>query len=333
MKKEFALALVIIASIFISLRASDHNSHVNAQTQARPSPTPARPQPTLAVDLSTATLVKRVAQSNMEATVKHLAAYPSRHSKGKHVAEVAAWLVAQLKSFGYTDVRLQPFMLDGVTLNNVVCTKPGSGASGTGETKAQTIIVGAHYDSRMERGDDPLGRAPGADDNASGVAAVLEAARVLAGVKTKDAIQFVFFCGEEQGLHGSMAMAGEVKQKKIPVRFMLNLDMVAVPPPDGTLIIEQDNGNAIAANDESSKRLAAEIARLAKEHTRLPIKSDRIYDSDYMPFEALGITTVGFFHGDEYEFYHKSADTPDKLNFPYMTEVAKLTVATLLLAQ
>jgi Zn-dependent M28 family amino/carboxypeptidase len=76
-------------------------------------------------------------------------------------------------------------------LKNIACEKPGS--------TNNTIIISAHYDSRMEDITNSTARAPGADDNASGVSALLEVARILSNVSLNNSIIFVLFPGEEQG--------------------------------------------------------------------------------------------------------------------------------------
>ena len=77
-------------------------------------------------------------------------------------------------------------------LKNIICKKDGN--------YNKAILLCAHYDSRMNKKDDYTSRAPGANDNASGVSAILETARILYDVPTEYSIQFVLFSGEEQVL-------------------------------------------------------------------------------------------------------------------------------------
>ncbi len=85
--------------------------------------------------------------------------------------------------------RQEPFSYE---LENIVCEKPGS--------TNNTVMISAHYDSRMEDINNSTARAPGADDNASGVSALLEVARILSNVSLNYSIIFVLFSGEEQGI-------------------------------------------------------------------------------------------------------------------------------------
>ena len=87
--------------------------------------------------------------------------------------------------------------MEGVyNLKNVICEKAGS-------LSDQVILVCAHYDSRMENLEDMNSRAPGADDNASGVAVLFRSSSANFNFKLRKEYQLVFFSGEEQGLWGS----------------------------------------------------------------------------------------------------------------------------------
>lgn len=101
---------------------------------------------------------------------------------------------------------------------NVVAIKQGT------ESPDTVIIIGAHYDSRSE---DAYNYAPGADDNASGVAGILEIARLLEKYGSKYTLEFVAFSAEEQGLYGSEHYAAEAKLSGKNVKAMINFDMIA----------------------------------------------------------------------------------------------------------
>ena len=188
----------------------------------------------------------------------------------------------------------------------------------------------AHYDSRMESLADATSRAPGADDNASGVAAVLEVARLLAGVDLTDTVHFVAFSGEEQGLWGSTEYAAQLAAAGTPVHRLVNLDMVGVPPADGSVTVERDLGNVVATNDAGSATFGAVMAQAAADYTSLPVVLGPIYASDYMPFEARGWVTIGAFEGGSNPDYHRTTDDVGTLDHAYLTAVTRLTLATLL---
>ena len=112
--------------------------------------------------------------------------------------------------------RPKPFFYN---LKNIACEKPGS--------TNNTIIISAHYDSRMENINNRPARAPGADDNASGVSALLEVARILSNISLNHSIIFVLFSGEEQGKWGSTHYADYIDKMDVDLDLLINLDMVA----------------------------------------------------------------------------------------------------------
>jgi Zn-dependent M28 family amino/carboxypeptidase len=159
------------------------------------------------------------------------------------------------------------------------------------------------------------GRAPGADDNASGVAAVLEIARLLAGLELTETIHFVAFSGEEQGLWGSSEYAAQLAAAGTNVFRLINLDMIGFPPTDGSITVERDLGNAVASNDTASVAFGSVMAQSAADYTSLPVKLGPIYSSDYMPFEARGWVTIGAYEGQGNPNYHNTSDDVATVDF------------------
>ncbi|WP_436946985.1 M28 family metallopeptidase [Streptomyces sp. SudanB52_2052] len=101
---------------------------------------------------------------------------------------------------------------------------------------------------------DAEARAPGADDNAGGVAAVIEIARLLAPVARTSTIRFVAFSGEEQGLWGSSAYADELRAAGAGVHRVVHLDMVGRPPADGSVTVERDAVRGAGRRDDRRVR-------------------------------------------------------------------------------
>lgn len=268
-----------------------------------------------------------------EASVTHLLqgllAFPTRHTLSPHNVAAAEWLRGQFISYGYADVSLHDFQIEERTRHNVLCTKPGGGEP------ERFVVVCAHYDSRMGKLTDFTSAAPGAVDNASGVAVLLEAARVLRGADTLRSVRFLAFSGEEQGLAGSDAYARVARAEGTDIVLLINLDMVGHPvdAERRTVIIERDVGNATTANDAASASFAAQMAQAAGTHTSLKVKPGKIYDSDYMPFERQGYVCIGAFDGSTVApFYHTVEDTLDKVDTRFCTDVARMVVATVLKA-
>jgi Zn-dependent M28 family amino/carboxypeptidase len=274
-------------------------------------------------DTYVATLTEQVCEANVEGWVNDLGAFHTRHSLSTFIGQVADWLVARFQEFGYADVAKVAYSRSGHTLHNVVCTKLGSEGDG------QLVILCAHYDSRMQDLDDATSRAPGADDNASGVAAMLEIARILADVTLQDTVRFVAFSGEEQGLWGSDAYAEQLRAAGVGVHRLVNLDMVGFPPPGGTVTVEDDRGNVVADNDAASQEFADVLEEMAVIYTNRPVHRAGIYGSDYLPFEADGVVVIGAFDGEGNPNYHHTSDAPDTLDYGYLADVTRMTLATL----
>jgi hypothetical protein len=275
-------------------------------------------------DKYVATLVELVDPTRLHDEVAALAAYPTRHTFSTHVGSAADHLVARFVACGYAAAAKIAWARSGHSGNNVIAVKPGSGPG------ARVFVLCAHYDSRMQDLSDSTARAPGADDNASGVAAMLEIARVLAGVELRDTIHFAAFSGEEQGLWGSTEYAAQLAAAGTSVFRLINLDMIGFPPADGSITVERDSGNAVASNDAASVAFGAVMAQAAVDYTSLPVKLGPIYSSDYMPFESRGWVTIGAYEGEGNPNYHNTSDDVATVDFGYLTAVTRLTLATLL---
>jgi Zn-dependent M28 family amino/carboxypeptidase len=279
------------------------------------------------LDEAITSAVKAVDEASITDLLKGLLHFPTRHTLSPHNVEAAEWLRGQFSSFGYADVSLHDFKIAGLTRHNVVCMKPGGAEPG------RLVVVCAHYDSRMKTLADSASAAPGAVDNGSGVAVLLEAARVLEGADTNCSVRFVAFSGEEQGLAGADAYAEAVRAAGTDIVLLINLDMVGHPvdAEKRTIVIERDEGNATTANDAASGTFAAAMAQAAAAYTSLKVKAGKIYDSDYMPFEQRGYVCVGAFDGSTVApFYHSVNDTLDKVDTGFCAEVARMVVATVL---
>ncbi len=272
-------------------------------------------------------LVAKVEQSRINEWISDLVNFSTRHTLSPQNIEVAQWLQSQFKALGYNDVVFHDFTHSGVTCHNVICTKPGN------PDPDKNLIVCAHYDSRMSDSGDFTSAAPGANDNASGVATLLEIARILLTINTKYSIRFVGFSGEEQGLIGSAAYASFLNASGVQIQLLINLDMIGHPenPADPTIIIERDIGNDVAANDAPSHNFAMQMVQAAADYTKIKTSLGPIYSSDYMPFEHFGYVCIGAYDGaDALPFYHTVNDTLDKVDMSFCAEVTRMVLATVL---
>lgn len=269
-------------------------------------------------------VVARVSPEAIRHNVDELTAFHTRHTRSVLIGAVAALVRDRFRQLGYTDIVLHDYVRDNLRLSNVVCTKKGEAISN------ELLLVCAHYDSRMENLENAVAPAPGADDNASGVAVLLETARVLACEASICDLQFVAFSGEEQGYWGSAAYAEQLKSGGIRLRGLLNLDQIGYPPPDRSITVERDIGNQVADNDVASEEFAQILAQAATNHTTLPVRFGPIYGSDYMPFEARGYVVVGAYANGNNPNYHSTSDVAETLDLDYMAEVTRLVVGSVL---
>ncbi len=114
----------------------------------------------------------------------------------------------------------EPIEIEAVGAKNLVLTIPGHGPNAH-----EQVLMTAHLDSVVYDGNNPRENAPGAEDNASGVAALMEAARLFRYYKFDRTIKIIFFTGEEQGLHGSEAYARDFQHESDNMLGVVNLDM------------------------------------------------------------------------------------------------------------
>ncbi len=186
------------------------------------------------------------------------------------------------------------------TTANVAATKRGA------TRPEEIVVVGAHYDT--------VPGSPGANDNASGVAVVLEAARVLAGTPTPRTVQFVLFSAEELGLFGSVAFAQE---RRRGVVAMINIDMVGWG--------EALTAGSSPGRDETMVNAAVEVARTLG----IPLTRFRSAGSDHASFEQVGIPAV-FLHRGVDPHYHRPTDLPPVVDPRNLEEATRLVVGMLL---
>jgi hypothetical protein len=236
----------------------------------------------------------------------------SRHVSAPGNAAAVAWISRALAETGVS-TKEQSFRSDGRRLANVVGTISGA-------EQGVRFGVGAHLDSISELN----GVAPGADDNASGVAAVLEAARVIALVRPsclRASLDFVAFNDEEEGMKGSATYAGSVRRS---MRGFVNLDMIgngATPCVNTTY--NHDRDEAIAT------RLTAAQARTDLD-LHLTMRRYTLDDQDGSSFWDHHLPVSYVYECSNSPHYHRSTDQVQYLNVNQIALTTKLVVAALL---
>jgi hypothetical protein len=226
-----------------------------------------------------------------------------------------------------------------VPLENVYAILPGSDAK-LGKT---IFIVSGHFDSRPSDVMDPNADAPGADDDASGVAVSIECARLLSKASAKGGgtyratILFAAVSGEEQGLLGSTHLVDWVKQQGYSVGGMLDDDIVGADPAEGTphrVRLFSGNGEIDDA-DSPSRELARAVEEIdGREAIRMIFRVDRYgRGGDHYPFYKAGLPAVRFTEPlEDYNHQHQTPRTENGieygdfekyLNFTFMGDVAR----------
>jgi hypothetical protein len=192
-------------------------------------------------------------------------------------------------------------------------------------------LVGAHYDSINENA--PCGKAPGANDNASGVAGVMELARVFSQLDTDLSVVFVAFSGEEQDLLGSRALARSLVGTKpianlraANLKSFVMLDMISYYKRTYGIIIE-------GASARLKQRAAVnKLAELGTTYTDLEIEETYEYgDADHEPFLDRGMAGALLIEADwdTYWYYHTARDLMVYQNMPFAMQVLRMTAAML----
>jgi hypothetical protein len=312
--------------------------------------------------------------ARLKASVEKLVSFGTRHTLSaaddpkRGIGAARRWFADEMKRISGTcgaciqvstieRVFTNERVPNGATVVDVLGIQPGSEPN-------RVVVVQGHIDSRVTDVMDATSDAPGANDDASGVAVVLEAARLLSGRKFKATIVYAALSGEEQGLLGAQLLADTAKQRGWTVSAVLNNDIVGNTVgqngqrvadrvrvfSEGIRAVEDQAGQlgrrAIGGEDDGpSRALAKAIDQVA---TTIPGGIDVFVDrrpdrfgrgGDHEPFLKLGYPAVRFSVGIEnYTQQHQDirteggieyGDTTDKMDFPYLARVAAINVAAL----
>jgi Zn-dependent M28 family amino/carboxypeptidase len=281
---------------------------------------------------------KQVVVENLYKHVEYLSVkIGDRHLWKEHsLSKTADYIESAFQVSGYT-VQRQAYSCYGKSVSNLIAEKTG--------TEDEVVVIGAHYDT--------VPGTPGADDNASAVAGMLELARLQKGSSNKKNLIFVAFVNEEPPCFGSynmgsMVYAKHLKNRKVPVDVMISLEMIGYfrkepiqkyPLPGmGFFYPRTADFIGVAGNFRSSKYVSF-LKKGIKKHSAIDVRSltapqyfGGISLSDNSSFwhhgyRAVMVTDTSFFRNQN---YHQETDTIDTLNFEAMAEVVKGLHYTLL---
>lgn len=282
-------------------------------------------------------LAQQIDPKRLRATVEKLASYNTRNTLSETVKEAAAWLADQYKAIPGVEAELMNYVLpkgrrvpeDKNVVQVVARTKGKSD---------RWIGVGGHLDSLNLSVDAATGFAPGANDDASGVALALELARSLAPLGLTHGGMFVGFTGEEQGLNGSRALAKQCKDQGTKLDAFLNNDTVG---SSGNKAGQKDEKRVRVFSEEISEqnpnRKSRELARFIEWITRdrvddfgikLVFRRDRFgRGGDHTPFHQEGFAAVRFIEvHEEFTRQHTPDDLIEHMDFNYLANVARMNV-------
>lgn len=321
-----------------------------------------------------------ISSARLRADIDALAGFVTRHTLSadapdRGIAAARRYLVARLEAAivptrrPSLSVAVETFELepDGnridrpATLGNVIAMLPGT----MKEAAARRVYVVGHYDSRASNVMDPEAPAPGANDDASGVAVAVELARVLAGQPLDATVIFMATAGEEQGLLGARLHANAAKTAGVSITAVLSNDIVGDPTApsgrrdDDTIrvfssdvslslpaeaLVELRKRGALA--DGPSRQIARHVAMIAA-WERTPVQPQLVFrpdrflrGGDHLAFDEAGFPAVRFTEvAEDYDRQHQDprtegerrfGDLPEHVDVTYLAEVARLDGAVLM---
>jgi Peptidase family M28 len=331
-------------------------------------------------DTRIAAALKDISSTRIEADISELVSFgtrstisaqdPASIAAGRGIGAAREWIKARFASYskacgGCLDVKIDAFtqqpaerIPQPTLITNVYAVLKGSDP----EAAQRILVVSGHYDSRNSDTSDIDHDAPGANDDASGVAVSLESARVLSKLKFPATIIFLAVAGEEQGLNGSAHFARMAREQKWNIEAVLNNDIVG-----GNKSSEQDprvvrifsEGLPITADlrqlqlirarggesDSSSRELARYIEEIATSYDigvnpLLIFRLDRyLRGGDHSSFNQEGYAAVRFTeYREDFNRQHQDVRTENGIeygdmlrfvDFDYVARVARLNAATL----
>lgn len=324
-------------------------------------------------------MVNAISGENIELYINTLVAFHTRHNMSiqddpnKGIGASWNWVKAEMeKSIPGSDGRLSVDFVDytvggegqrikePLNLKNVVAT-----LKGTNPTDDRILLISAHLDTRVEGDADNTTFAPGANDDGSGVSAILEMLRIMSKHPYEATIKFMVVTGEEHGLYGATHMAALAEKEGWNIIAMLNNDMIGNSGSSETLLndnmrvrvfsegvpqLESDEmarqrAYTSAENDGKARQLARYVKEIGERYVdqlgvTLIFRNDRFgRGGDHTPFCKLGFTAVRITEFNEnYDRTHKTpgekdgimyGDLPSGVDFEYVRKNAGMNLATL----
>lgn len=270
-----------------------------------------------------ADIVNQCSQSNISSSLTQFEALGVKRRGTTALQNTLDWLKNKYLSYGYTANQLQEFSYtysgSSAVCKNLVVTKIGTTYPNT------YVIICGHYDSIV---------GTGTNDNGSGVAAILEVARLLQNVPTEYSIKFINFSGEEDGLRGSQNYVSTVVNGTTPkmnIRLVFNLDEVGgvAGLTNDTITCERDTSSP-TSNNAASNTFTNQLITCTELYSPLHTFLSFAYASDYMSFQANNDIITGFFETNETTHKHTATDLLVNMDPVYNFNVAKAATGAML---
>jgi len=369
----------LIASVILGIVPCQASAQAQRDYQSYGTPVTA-----VSADPAIAGALAQISETRIHQTIEKLVSFGTRSTlssmetdlpPGQGVTAAADWIAGQFEEIskecgGCLEVKRDTFtnpVADRIpkptTITNVYAILRGSDAA---QAKRMYLVTG-HYDSRNSSNDDDHGAAPGANDDASGVAVSLECARVLSKLKLPASLVFVTVAGEEQGLNGSAHLAKLAKDEGWQLEGVLNNDIVGGNTTPGDALQRRDvvrvfsEGYPLNATPEQIRRIRAigglddspsrQVARAMSDAARtyfadrsfgpyLVARPDRYgRGGDHTSFNREGFAAVRITEWrEDYNHQHQNVrlengvqygDLLQFVDFAYVANVARLNAATL----
>ena len=335
-------------------------------------------RPSAKLNPQTVRIVRAIDARNVETAIRRLVSFGTRNTlsdqtdPNRGIGAARDWLFSEFQKIAATSggrmtVEKQTFEQQKgdripapTMITNVVATLKGTRP----ESAGRTYVVSGHYDSMCGSPVDAKCDAPGANDDASGTAVVLEMARAMARHKFEATIVFMAVAGEEQGLYGSTYFAEQAKQKNMDIEGMFTNDIVgnslggngvrdrntvrvfSEGVPTGETPEEANIRRGVGGeNDSTSRQLARFIRETSERYVRgmrvtLVYRRDRyLRGGDHRPFLERRYPAVRFTEPNEnYNHQHQNVrvengiqygDLPEFVDFTYAANVARVNAAAL----
>jgi hypothetical protein len=324
-------------------------------------------------------IVKEISPARIEGYIDKLASFRTRHTMSDTVSETEGigaarrWIKSELERCGAAQGgRLQVAFDSHITpvsarisrpteIVNVVATLPGTQPASVD----RMYVVSGHYDSRNTDIMDAKGDAPGANDDASGTAAVMEMACVMAKYKFDATLVFMTVAAEEQGLLGAAHWAELAKQKNLNIAGMFTNDIIGSSRDEHGKVddkqvrlfaeglpVQKENSDAVKTlvqtggeNDSLSRQLARAVKEAGERYVpkftvNVIQRRDRyLRGGDHMPFLERGYAALRFTEpAEDFNHQHQNirtengvliGDLPQYDDFNYIAQVARVNAAAL----